>query len=138
MSAMKIGNEDIAKLIVRVTCGGLLFMHGSHSAFHGIDHVKRMVTDNRLPEFISYGNLIGEFIAPIFMVIGYKSRIAALIVAFNMLMSIVIAHRDIAFVRNDFGGWMIELNVFYMLTALAVFFAGSGKYSLSRGKGRWD
>ena len=97
-----------------------------------------MLRQSGLPEFLHYGNYIGEVVAPIFMIIGYKSRIAALIVAFNMLMSIVIGHRDIAFMRNDFGGWMIEMNIFYMMTALAVFFLGSGKYSLSRGQGKWD
>jgi putative oxidoreductase len=97
-----------------------------------------MVTNSGLPEFISYGNYVGEVVAPLFMIFGFKSRIAALVVAFNMLMSIVIGHRDIAFQRNDFGGWMIELNVFFLMTALAVFFSGAGKYSLSRGAGRWD
>jgi putative oxidoreductase len=97
-----------------------------------------MVTGSGLPEFISYGNYVGEVIAPVFMMIGFKSRIAALIVAFNMLLSIVIGHRDIAFQRNDFGGWMIELNVFFMMMALAVFLSGSGRFSISRGQGRWD
>ena len=130
--------DDLAKLIVRVTCGGLLILHGSNSAIHGIQHIKDMVRAAGLPEFIAYGNLIGEVVGPFFMIIGYKARIAALIVAFNMLASILIAHRDIMFARNDFGGWMIELNIFYMLTAIAVFFAGSGKYSLSGGRGNWD
>ena len=116
----------------------MLFLHGSHSLFHGIAHVRRMLADSGLPEFLSYGNYVGEVVAPIFLVIGYKSRIAAVIVAFNMLMSILIGHRDIMFQRNDFGGWMIELNVFYMMAALAVFFSGAGKYSVSRGAGRWD
>jgi putative oxidoreductase len=131
-------NDDLAKLIVRVTCAGLLILHGSHSLIHGIQHIKGMVRSVGLPEFIAYGNLVGEVLAPIFMIVGYRARIAALIVAFNMFASILIAHRDIAFARNDFGGWMIELNVFYMLTALAVFFSGAGRYSLSRGKGKWD
>ena len=129
---------DLGKLILRLTCGGLLILHGSHSLIHGIQHVKDMVRNAGLPEFIAYGNLIGEVIAPVFMIIGYKTRIAALVVAFNMLMSVLIAHRDIMFARNDFGGWMIELNVFYFMTASAVLFFGAGKYSLSRGVGRWD
>ena len=130
--------DDLAKLIVRITCGGLLILHGSNSAIHGIQHIKDMVRAAGLPEFIAYGNLIGEVVGPFFMIIGYKARIAALIVAFNMLASILIAHRDIMFARNNFGGWMIELNIFYMMIAIAVFFAGSGKYSLSGGKGKWD
>ena len=131
-------SDHIAKLIVRLTCGGLLLLHGSHSVVHGIEHVKHAVTAAGLPEFVAYGNYIGEVVAPIFMIAGYKSRLAALVVAFNMLMTIVLAHRDIAFVRNDYGGWMIETNIFYMMTAIAVFFSGSGKFSLSRGNGKWD
>jgi putative oxidoreductase len=134
----KFHNDDLAKLIVRVTCAGLLIMHGSNSLIHGIQHIKDMVRNAGLPEFIAYGNLIGEVVAPLFMIIGYKTRIAALIVAVNMLLSILIAHTDIMFMRNNFGGWMIELNIFYMMTALAVFFAGAGKYSVSRGVSRWE
>lgn len=129
---------DLAKLIVRLTCGGLLLMHGFHSAIHGIQHVKEMVSRAGLHESIAYGNLVGEVVAPLFMIAGYKTRIAALVVAFNMLLSVLIAHRDIVFARNDFGGWMIELNVFYFMTAVAVFFAGAGRFSLSAGKGKWD
>lgn len=130
-------NDNLAKLIVRVFCAGLLMMHGTNSLFHGIQHIKDMVRAAGLPEFIAYGNLVGEFFAPILMIIGFRARIAALIVAFNMFASILIAHRDIMFMRNDFGGWMIELNVFYMMTALAVFFAGAGKYAVST-KSKWD
>lgn len=128
---------DIAKLILRLTCGGLLFLHGSNSAINGIQHVREMVSRVGLPEFFAYGNLVGEVLAPLFMIAGYRARIAALVVAFNMLMSVVIAHRDIIFARNDFGGWMIELNIFYLMTALAVFFAGAGRYSLSSSS-KWD
>lgn len=131
-------DSHVSRLILRLTCGGLLILHGSHSAINGIQHVKEMVTRAGLPEFIAYGNLIGEVVAPLFLLAGYKTRIAALVIVFNMLMSVLIAHRDIVFVRNDFGGWMIELNIFYLMTALAVFFAGAGKYSLSRGRGTWD
>jgi putative oxidoreductase len=130
--------EDIGKLILRITSAGLLFLHGSHSAIYGIQHVKNMVTAVGLPEFIAYGNLIGEVVAPIFIMIGYKARLAALVMALNMLASILIAHRDIAFARNDFGGWMIELNIFFLFSAVVISLLGAGRWSLSRGKGKWD
>lgn len=136
--ATVVPNPDIGKLLLRLTCGGLLFLHGSHSAIHGIQHVRDMVRNAGLPEFIAYGNLVGEVVAPLFLIAGYKTRIAALVIAFNMVMSVLIAHRDIMFSRNDFGGWMIELNVFYLMTALAVFFLGAGKFALSGGDGKWD
>src|SRR5688572_18610543 len=100
-------NENVAKLLLRLTCGGLLLFHGTHKVFVEIQHVKDIVVAAGLPEFVAYGNLIGEFVAPIFIILGYKTRIAAVIVAFNMLLSVLLAHTDIMFQRNSFGGWMI-------------------------------
>lgn len=131
-------NSDLAKLLLRITCGGILLFHGIHKVFVEIDHVKVMVKNAGLPEFMAYGNVIGEFVAPIFVLLGYKTRIAALIIAFNMLMTIVVGHPDIAFSINDYGGWMIETNMLYLMTAVALVFSGAGKYSLSRGTGTWD
>jgi putative oxidoreductase len=131
-------NQDLGKLLLRITCGGILLFHGFHKVFVEIDHVKVIVKNAGLPEALAYGNIIGEFLAPIFVVLGFKTRIAALIIAFNMLMTVLVGHPDIMFSINDYGGWMIETNMLYLMTAVALFFLGSGKYSLSRGRGRWD
>jgi len=131
-------NDDLAKLILRLTCGGILLFHGTQKVFQGIQHVEDIVTAAGLPGFIAYGNYIGEFVAPIFLILGFRTRIAALVVAFNMLMSILIGHADIIFSRNDFGGWMIETNMLYMMMAVVICFSGGGRYSLSGGAGKWD
>ncbi len=131
-------SEDIGKLLLRLTCGGLVLPHGAFKIFVEIESIKDMVATAGLPPFLAYGTIIGEVVAPLFLIAGWKSRIAALIIAFNMLASILIAHRDIMFSVNNFWGWMIELNMFIMMTGVAAFFLGAGKYSLSRGKGRWD
>ncbi len=136
--ATGLQQDDLAKLLLRITCGGVLLFHGFHKVFNGIDHVKEMVIASGMPGVMAYGNYIGEFIAPVLLIIGYKVRLAAMVVAFNMLLSILIAHSDVVFSRNDFGGWMIETNVLYMMTAVVIMFAGAGKYSLSNGKGKWD
>ena len=130
--------DDIGKLLIRIACGGLLLFHGSYKVFHEMESTVGMVEKAGLPGFLAYGSIVGEFIAPIFLILGFYSRIAALIIAFNMLMSILVAHRDIAFKVNDYWGWMIELNVFFLVAALAVFFLGAGRLSISKGKGRWD
>jgi putative oxidoreductase len=133
-----MNNNDLGKLLLRITCGGLLLFHGSHKVFNEIEHVKVIVKNNGLPEFFAYGNILGEFIAPLFLIAGYKTRLAAIVIAINMFLSVLLAHPDIAFSRNDYGGWMIELNVFYMMAAVAIVFLGAGKYSLSRGVGKLD
>jgi putative oxidoreductase len=131
-------SQDFGKLILRATCSGLLMFHGSYKIFKEMDSTISMVRDAGLPGFFAYGTIVGEFIAPLLIIVGFKTRIAALIVAFSMLSSILIAHRDIALKVNDYWGWMIELNVFFMMGALAIFFLGAGRYSVSRGKGVWD
>lgn len=130
--------DDLAKLLLRITCGGILIFHGWHKVFVEVEHVKQMVQEAGLPEFFAYGNIIGEFVAPLMILIGFKTRIGAIIIVFNMLMSILLVHRDIIFSLNDFGGWMIETNMLYLMTALVIFFLGAGKYSISGGRGKWD
>ncbi len=130
--------EDIGRLILRFTCGGLLLPHGLFKIFVEIESIKGMVSAAGLPPFLAYGTIIGEVLAPVLLIVGWKARIAAFVIAFNMLMSILIAHSDIMFRTNDYWGWMIELNVFFMMTAVSILLIGSGRYSLSLGKGRWD
>jgi putative oxidoreductase len=135
---MSANRSDIGKFLLRTVCGGLLLFHGSYKVFNEMDSTIKMVESAGLPGVVAYGAIVGEFIAPIFLILGYFSRIAALVIAFNMFCTIAVAHRDIAFQVNDYWGWMIELNVFFMMAALACYFLGSGRLSISRGEGRWD
>lgn len=130
--------EDIGKLILRFSTASLLLFHGSYKVFREIDSTVAMVENAGLPGALAYGAVIGEFIAPLFVIIGYKTRLAAAIMSVNMLMTILIAHRDIAFKLNDYWGWMIEFNVALMLGSLAIVFLGAGSLSLRRGRGKLD
>lgn len=129
---------DLGKLVLRLAVGFILFLHGLGKLESGMAGTVEMVQHNGFPGWLAYGTLIGEVLAPLFMMLGQFTRLAGLLVAFNMLMSIVIAHRDIAFQRNDFGGWMIELNALILFGGVAVALLGAGKFSLSKGQGRWD
>ena len=96
-----------------------------------------MVENSGLPGWLAYGTYLGEFVAPLLVMIGKFTRPAGLLIAFNMLMTILVAHLDIALQRNEFGGWLIELNALLLLGGLAVALLGPGRYSLSGGVGRW-
>ncbi len=109
--------------------------HGISKLVNGIDWLGESLTKVGLPAFIKYGVFIGEIIAPLLLVIGYRTRIAALIVAFNMFMTIFLAKSDQLFVIR--GGWAIELNALFLFGALALFFTGGGKYCVSS-KNKWD
>jgi putative oxidoreductase len=135
---MKLHNDDLSKLILRIAVGGLMLPHGIHKLINGHQHIATMLSNAGLPTFIQYGTPIGEVIAPILLILGYKTRPAATLVAFTMFVSIFLAFGGNIMSLNQYGGWVVELNMFFMLASVALIFSGSGKYSLSRGQGILD
>lgn len=133
-----LDSPDLGKLVLRLSVGFILFLHGLGKVTAGIGGTVDLVQNNGWPGWLAYGAFIGEVLAPLLLMVGKFTRPAGLVVAFNMLMSIVIAHSDIAFQRNDYGGWMIELNALLMLGGVAAALLGAGRLSLSRGEGPWD
>lgn len=122
---------SLAKLILRLFAGGILLLHGTHKLFYGMDYVFNSLKAVNLPSVFAYGVYVGEIVGPILVILGFRARIGGLLMAINMLASVLLMHRDIAFKVNDFGGWMIELNALLFACGLSIFFSGAGKYSVS-------
>jgi putative oxidoreductase len=126
--------EDIGKLMLRITIAGLILFHGVHKIIYGVPFGGALAA-HQLPQFVAYGVYIGEVIAPLFVLFGAWTRIASLVVAFNMVVAIVlVAYRNVSVIQRT-GAWGLEAEAFYLLTALVVFFIGAGKYRVTRGKG---
>ncbi|MFO7933423.1 MAG: DoxX family protein [Bacteroidales bacterium] len=130
-------NKDLGLLLIRLAVGILLLMHGINKIFHGIEGVKNTIGDTGIPELFAYGVYIGEVIAPLMLALGFRTRIASLLVFANMLVIIFIAHPGDIFSLSGSGAWELELQGLYLLGSLALFFTGGGKYALSSGN-RWD
>jgi len=122
--------EDIAKLLLRMTIGGLMLFHGIDKALHGINFIEGMLGAHDLPAFITYGVYIGEIIAPILIMIGLFTRSAALILAFNMLVAILLVHAGSIFTLGKHGEWSIETPMLYLLGGIVIALLGAGKYSI--------
>jgi putative oxidoreductase len=134
----RAGWEDWGKLLLRLTIAGLLLLHGIAKLKNGIGWMAGPLGAVGLPAFIGYGAYVGEVIAPLFAIVGKFARLAGLVMAFNLLMAIVLVLRDKIFSLNQGGGWAIELELLFLLGGVAIFLLGSGRYSLSKGQGRWD
>jgi len=93
---------------------------------------------HHLPGFIRFGAYVGEVVAPILVIAGIFSRPAGLVIAFNLLMAMLLVHSGDFGSLSQTGGWSIELETLYLLGGVAIWCLGSGKYALSRGKGKWD
>ena len=127
--------QDIGKLVLRLTVAVLILFHGIHKVIFGFAFMGGALTAAHLPSFIAYGVYIGEVAAPLLVIIGFWTRLAALVIAFNMLVAVGLEAWRLAPVLTRSGGWGLELEAFYLLCAIAIFFLGAGKYRIGRSNG---
>ena len=88
------------------------------------------MASHSLPGFLAYGVFIGEIIAPLMVILGVHTRIGAVLIAGNMLVALVLVHMGELFALSKTGGWALELQGFFLFTAVAIFFLGAGKYAV--------
>ena len=124
-------HPDLAALLLRITLGGLLLFHGWHKVHGGIGFILGMLAEHGIPQFIGYGIYLGEVVAPILIILGLFCRISALAVIGTMIVAWLLVDSGNTFHLTEVGAWAIEDLVFYVMTAVVVFFLGSGKYSVS-------
>lgn len=126
-------SDALGKLILRLTLGLLLLLHGIAKLTNPartLDSMSGMLTAAGLPTFLAYGVFVGEVLAPIFIILGIYSRIGGLIVVINMVVAVQLAHTTQLFSLTKTGGWALELQGFYLLSGLALFFLGSGRVAV--------
>jgi putative oxidoreductase len=137
--ASMLKSDNLGKLLLRIAVGGLLIFHGIFKVTHGIGFIEGMLAGRGWPGYIAYGVYVAEILAPILIIIGLRTRLVALVVAIDMVMAIWLAHAASVFAVKEAGGaWAIEIEVFYLVASLALFFTGGGQYSVSKGQGVWD
>jgi len=124
-------NINIGTLILRITVGGLMLFHGIKKVIDGHDFIRKVLGEAGLPEILWLGTPVGEIIAPICLILGIFTRSASLIIAFTILMSIYLAFGWAGFELNQYGAFKVELNLFFLFTALSIYFMGAGKFSLT-------
>ena len=69
--------------------------------------------------------VIAEFIAPILIILGWKTRIASLFPTITMIVAFFIVHDGDPFSRK-------EKAFVYLIAFLTLYFTGPGKYSLDK------
>jgi putative oxidoreductase len=69
--------------------------------------------------------IIGEVIAPIFIIIGYKTKLAAIPSAITMAVAAFVVHA-----KDDLG--TKEHALLFLIAFVAIFLAGAGKYSIDK------
>ncbi|GAA3784632.1 DoxX family protein [Flavobacterium ginsengiterrae] len=131
-------NNDFGLLILRLAVGLLMLFHGIAKLGGGLEFISGMLEGKGLPGFIAYGVLIGEILAPLLIIIGFRTRIGALLLAINCFVAVLLVHTaDIPKLNEQTGGWALELIGLYFFGSLALFFTGGGNLAASKNN-KWD
>ncbi len=135
----KSGGLDGVQFLVRVALGAVVLFHGVFKLQHGVEWVKGPLGEVGLPGVLAYGLYLAEVAAPVLVILGLFSRPAALVIAFDMAMAMLLVLRGRVFSINpQGGGWAIELEFLILVMAVAVTLQGAGRYGLGRGRPPWD
>lgn len=115
---------------------GLAFFRIAVSAMmlaHGLPKFQKLISGNfEFGDPIGIGAtpslflaVIGEFICPILIIVGFKTRLAAIPAAITMAVAAFIAHA-----ADDFG--TKEKALFYLVAFITIILVGPGKFSADR------
>ena len=124
-------NADLGRLLLRVTLGVCILLHGIAKIQGGVEGIAKDLIAMGLPGFVAYGVYVGEVVAPLMLILGWFSRFGASLIAINMIFAIAIAHRAEVFKISESGGWAIELQGIYLVAAIALALMGPGRFSVN-------
>lgn len=124
--------QDFGKFILRIVLGLLILLHGIAKLIGGVGGIAGMLQGVGLPGFLAYGALVGEVVAPLLLLLGFYARIGAALIAVNMIVAFLLAHRGELFVLGPQGGWQLELQGMFLFTAVALIFLGPGRIAFNQ------
>ncbi|MEO5789542.1 MAG: DoxX family protein [Gelidibacter sp.] len=121
---MKNNFNDFALAILRIGFSGAMLTHG-------IPKVSMLFSNpSGFPDPIGIGGtatliiaVLGEAIGPLLVLIGFKTRIAAIPTILTMAAATFVVHA-----HDDFA--VKEKAIMYMIAFIAIALAGAGKYSV--------
>ena len=121
---MKNNLNNLALLLLRLGFGGLLMTHGIPKFNYLLESPIKFANPIGLGDTTTLIlTLIGEAIAPAFVIIGFKTKWAAIPPTITMAVAAFVVHA-----KDDLG--TKEHALLFMLAFIAIFLLGAGKYSV--------
>lgn len=119
---------NLALLILRLGSGGLMLTHG-------IPKISKLFESPiKFADPIGLGSttslvltLIGEVLAPVLIIIGFKTKLASIPAIITMLVAAFVVH-----ISDPIG--TKEKALLYLVCFLVIFLTGPGKYSIDGNK----
>ena len=133
-----MNSSDLGKLVLRLSLGILMLLHGIAKITGGAGFAVGLMGKYGLPPALGYLVYVGEVLAPLLLIVGLWTRPAALVVAINMVVAVVLVHMGELGSLSRTGGWALELQGMFFFTAPAVALLGAGRISLGGAGGRFN
>jgi putative oxidoreductase len=122
---------------LRLSLGLMMFPHGAQKMLgifggHGFHGTMQFLTGLGFPWILAFAAILVEFFAPIFLILGFGTKIAAGLIFVVMLVAMTI-HIPNGFFMNWYGvqqGEGIEMFLLIFGLAIALMIQGGGKASL--------
>jgi putative oxidoreductase len=134
-------HADWASLILRLVLALVIFPHGAQKAlgwFGGYGYAGTMQFFTKqvgLPSPIAFLVIVAEFLGPVALVVGFGTRLAALLIAAVMVGAVLKVHRSTGFFMNwagraQAGQEGYEYHLLVLAIAAALLVTGGGAFSL--------
>ena len=121
---MKQNFTNTALLILRVGFSGMMLTHGIPKINKLFESPIKFADPIGVGEPLSLIlTLIGEVVAPILILVGFKTKLAAIPGIVTMFVAAFVVHGSDAIDVK-------EKAILYLIAFIAIFFAGAGKYSI--------
>ena len=125
-------SDDTGKLILRLTLGVLILLHGIAKILGGVGPIQGMLSGIGLPEALAFGVYVGEVLGPVLLILGFYARVGAALIVINMLFALLLAHSDELMTLGQTGGWALELQGMFLFTGVALILMGPGRISINQ------
>lgn len=107
-------------VLLRTVLALLILLHGWAKVQGGVGWIEGMIVKAGLPGVLAYAVYLGEVVAPLLLLVGVCVVPAALVVAINMVVALLLVHQAQFFSIGKSGGWELELQAMYLVGAIVV------------------
>src|SRR5262249_43185525 len=121
--------QPLALLVMRLTLGLIMTVHGSQKVFGGLQHFAQTVHDLGLPAKLGYVASFTEFLGGLMILVGFFTRFAAFAVCIDLIVAIWKVHwHQGLLIQGGRIGYEFALSAATL--AFALIFFGGGPISL--------
>ena len=117
--------QPLALLIMRLSLGIIMSVHGYHKVFGGLQHFAHMIGGMGLPSWLGYVSAFTELLGGLLIIAGFFTRPAAFAICINLAVAIWKVHLHNGLLGSpDHPGFEFPLAAATLAFALIFFGAG--------------